>query len=98
MAPPLSSTSFTSLWSFLGISKTSIQTTQKDEWLVYKFELPLEMSGNPIVWWTSNKAKYPKLYRIAVKFLSAQATEVLCERTPSISGNIWADLRDRSSP
>ena len=58
----------------------------------------LKISANPIRWWADRKAKMPKLYKIAMRTLSAQASEVASERAFSSAGNIHTDLKKSMSP
>lgn len=57
-------------------------------------EPELDLSVDPLLWWKSKRMMYPTFFRLAMKVLSAQATEVPCERVFSSAGNIiFSDLR-----
>ena len=51
--------------------------------------------GNPFIWRSENKARFPGLARIAQRYLSATATSVPSERLFSSVGSIYSDHRNR---
>jgi hypothetical protein len=71
---------------------------QSDELLAYKMEITPEYEVNPLQWWHERKHKLPKLFALAMRVLSAQATEVPCERLFSSAGNIFTVSRQSMLP
>lgn len=50
-----------------------------------------------IMYWKTNKVKFPRLYRIAITVMPIQASSVACERTFSSAGLIDTPRRNRLS-
>jgi len=49
--------------------------------------------GNPLVWWRDNQKHYPRLARLARKFLCIPATSVPSERAFSVAGHVVNEKR-----
>lgn len=47
----------------------------------------------PILWWATNKGRYPLLSQLAAHYLAIPATSVPCERVFSTAGNVVNDKR-----
>ncbi|XP_058466117.1 zinc finger BED domain-containing protein 4-like [Malaya genurostris] len=58
----------------------------------------LTRSGEPLEWWESRKAVYPRLYDLMKRRLCIPATSVPCERIFSKAGQISTEKRSRLSP
>lgn len=50
---------------------------------------PLERSEDPLVYWTTHKAIYPNLYKLAKEYLATSASSVPCERVFSKAWEIY---------
>ncbi|TWW54507.1 hypothetical protein D4764_0190350 [Takifugu flavidus] len=59
---------------------------------------PLERSQDPLVYWTTNKARYPNLYHLANQYLATPASSVPCERVFSKAGEMVSKKRNRLKP
>ena len=55
-------------------------------------------SGVCFTWWSENKNRYPKLSRLARKYLSSPPTSVPSERVFSSAGYIYCEKRNRLNP
>lgn len=55
--------------------------------------IPLNMSVHE--WWSTNKALYPHLAKLAKRVLVVQATSVSAERVFSLAGDLISDKRSR---
>jgi hypothetical protein len=60
-------------------------------------ELPALEEYDPFAWWATNKAQYPVLHKIAMKYLSIPATSVPSERLFSDANNLVTPQRTRLS-
>ena len=49
----------------------------------------------PFTWWEVNKLRFPKLSKLAAKFLSSPPSSVESERLFSLGGLIYTPLRNR---
>jgi hypothetical protein len=58
-------------------------------------ELPALEEYDPFAWWATNKAQYPTLHKIAIKYLSIPATSVPSERLFSDANNLVTSQRAR---
>ena len=58
-------------------------------------ELPALKEYGPFAWWATNKAQYPILHKIAIKYLSIPATSVPSERLFSDANNLVTSQRTR---
>ncbi|GBC43629.2 zinc finger BED domain-containing protein 4-like [Rhizophagus irregularis DAOM 181602=DAOM 197198] len=58
-------------------------------------ELPALEEYDSFTWWTTNKAQYPILYKMAMKYLSIPATSVPSERLFSDANNLVTFQRTR---
>ena len=72
------------------------------ELLAYHSQPPLHLvsaDGNSttdiLIWWKNEQSKYPRLSKLARRFLSAMSTSVPCERAFSTSG--WIVNKRRTS-
>ena len=68
------------------------------EVFAYRMEKDLDWKANPLIWWRENQKKLPKLYKLAMRTLSAQATEVPSERAFSAAGLLHTKGRRRQLP
>lgn len=69
-----------------------------DEILAYELEPGIDYNQDPLQWWHEKKGKCPRLFALAMRVLSAQATEVPCERLFSGAGRIFSDSRKSMHP
>ncbi len=53
---------------------------------------------DPLVWWRNNEERFPKLSKLARKYLAIPATEVSSERVFSAAGLTLTTLRNRLDP
>uniref|UniRef100_A0A674MKY1 BED-type domain-containing protein n=1 Tax=Takifugu rubripes TaxID=31033 RepID=A0A674MKY1_TAKRU len=53
---------------------------------------------DPLVYWTTNKARYPNLYHLANQYLATPASSLPCERVFSKAGEIVSKKRNRLKP
>jgi hypothetical protein len=74
------------------------QIPAKQEVCHYQQEPKSEIGKDPLIWWNANQGKYPRLYKLAMKTLSAQATEVPSERAFSAAGLMHTKLRRSMLP
>lgn len=58
----------------------------------------IDIETDPLEYWERNKHCFPKLAKIAIKYLSIVATSVPCERIFSCAGNIMDENRNRTKP
>ena len=58
-------------------------------------ELPALEEYDSFAWWATNKAQYPILYKMAMKYLSIPATSVPSERLFSDANNLVTPQRTR---
>ncbi|QQP35181.1 Uncharacterized protein FKW44_023335 [Caligus rogercresseyi] len=73
------------------------RATAENELNLYLTEQPVNKYVMPLLWWHSNRMKYPLLSKLAFKYLSVQATSVSSERLFSTAGQILNDRRNRLS-
>ena len=78
----------------------TVSTVEKDEFTKYLHEntLPALEKYDPFEWWRVNKIQYPRLAKLAQKYLSIPATSVPSERLFSDAGNLITQDRNRLSP
>lgn len=57
-----------------------------------------DTNGDPLAWWMKNRARYPRLSRMALDYLSAPATTVDVERVFSQGRLVLSHTRNRLSP
>ena len=86
------------LSSFFGEDYAEPVTTGVDEVLRYTAEPCIPLTSDPLVWWDENRHIYPKLAKLAFKYLCVPATSVPAERVFSAAGLIISRLRSRLSP
>jgi hypothetical protein len=56
---------------------------------------PVESVKNPLKWWVANRHVYPKLYRMALDYLSIPATSTAVERVFSQGRQLLSFTRNR---
>jgi len=74
------------------------QQQQTDEVAGYSREPPADINTNPLAWWKSNGARYPRLAVLALKYLGIPATSVPSERIFSKAGEIVSRRRASLKP
>lgn len=74
-------------------SEVEIDKTPENEIDNYLKGLPIAMNEDPLHWWYSNQNFYPRLSKLAQRYLSVQATSVPSERVFSRGGSIVSDNR-----
>lgn len=60
----------------------------------YLKEIPINKSSNILLWWKNNSIRYPKLSKLAKKYLCIPATSTPSERVFSSAGNIITAKRN----
>lgn len=63
----------------------------------YNDDILLELQSDPLAYWASREAAYPRLSKMAKKYLCVPATSVPSERIFSKAGLVVADRRNRLS-
>lgn len=64
----------------------------------FRFEqVELTEFDNVMKWWEGNKGAYPRLARLARKYLAIQATSIASERIFSTGGRVFAPRRGVAS-
>lgn len=71
-----------------------VEDIEVDEYLG---EPIVDLSINPLDWWSKNENRYKNLIKLAKRYLGIPATEVASERVFSTAGNIITDKRKRLS-
>lgn len=74
------------------------ESTTRDELERYTMEPCIPLNEDPLVWWEEKAKQYPKLTRLARRYLCVPATSVPAERVFSAAGLIVNRLRSRLSP
>ena len=64
----------------------------------YKSEPLLELKGKPLEWWKYHEHSYPKLSRMAKRYLGVVASSVPSERLFSTAGNVVTAKRSALDP
>ena len=65
----------------------------KEELSRYMLEKNIPANENPLNWWRRNRDIYPLMSKLALKYLSIQATSTAAERSFSLLGNILTKKR-----
>ena len=68
------------------------------EFVMYENEREIGRNENPLEWWRSNKSKYPRIGKMAYRYLSIMASSAPSERMFSASGHLTSDRRSRLTP
>lgn len=55
------------------------------------------MNYKPLEWWSANEHRFPRLSRMALQYLGCPATSASAERTFSLAGRLFSDLRQSMS-
>ena len=71
---------------------------QPNEVLLYLQEPTPDINTDPLDWWKSNGARYPRLLNVALKYLGVPATSVPSERIFSKAGEIVSRRRSSFHP
>ena len=71
---------------------------QSDEVQSFIYETGIPYKEDPLAWWFQRKDRWPKLFAVAMRVLSAQATEVPSERLFSGAGRVFTDSRKSMHP
>ena len=58
----------------------------------------IERNESPFFWWKQQQTAFPRVVKLAGRFLSAQASSVVSERLFSEAGNIFNEKRSRLLP
>lgn len=72
--------------------------TINNELQQYLSDKNIERKQSPFVWWSDNKYKFPNVYKLAKRYLSAPASTVVSERLFSTEGLVYEDHRNRLLP
>jgi hypothetical protein len=64
----------------------------------YLRQTNIPRSQSPLLWWRDNQLSFPKVARVARRYLSAPSTSVPSERLFSSAGLIYTDRRNRLLP
>ena len=96
------------MWAFFEDSATSsgsqpasqaaTRLTVNGELDTYLAEPRITNEHDPLAWWRLNKHRFPLLWRLARRYLSAPATSVPSERLFSTAGGVVSDSRNRLTP
>nr|XP_029714017.1 zinc finger BED domain-containing protein 4-like [Aedes albopictus] len=70
----------------------------KNEFEQYQSEKIIERKLSPYAWWSANKYKFPNVYKLAKRYLSAPASTVVSERLFSTEGLVYEQHRNRLLP
>lgn len=70
----------------------------KNEFEQYISEKIVDRKQNPYKWWTENKYKYPHIFKIVLRYLSAPGSTVFSERLFSTEGLVYEQHRNRLLP
>ncbi len=70
----------------------------EDELELYWKEPSIPLNEDPLQWWCVMSRRFPKLYRLACRYLCMPATLVPAKRVFSSAGIIVNRLRSRVSP
>ncbi len=68
------------------------------EFVMYENEKEIGRNENPLEWWRLNKSKYPRISKMAYRYLSIMASSAPSERMFSASGHLTSDKRSRLTP
>lgn len=68
------------------------------EFVMYENERETSRNENPLEWWRLNRSKYPRLAKMAYRYLCIAATSTPSERIFSASGHLTSDKRCRLTP
>ncbi len=74
------------------------ESMNEDELELYWKETSIPLDEDPLRWWCGMSRRFPKLYRLACRYLCVPATSVPAERVFSSAGIIVNRLRSRLSP
>ena len=58
----------------------------------------LKLMANPLNWWQIHENEFPRISRLAKKYLCIPASSATSERTFSKSGQLISKLRSRLNP
>jgi hypothetical protein len=88
--------------SFLANFVKSVSAAHSDEVAYYRALPPLPMLSDsmdrfsdPLAWWKANENTFPKLSKIALRYLSIPASSATVERIFSRAGNVMTPKRTR---
>jgi hypothetical protein len=73
-------------------------TDADDEMVRYQCSPRVSSTANPLQWWKDNHQLYPRIARLAKKYLCVPATSVPSERTFSSASNVDTKHRSRLDP
>lgn len=75
--------------------KSSFINTSREELSLYLKQNILKLNENPLTEWENTKSVYPKLFKLAMKYLLIPATSVPSERLFSKAGDTISKTRNR---
>ena len=73
----------------------SLSKITEEEVMSYRLTGCIPVDENPLAWWRSNEYKYPRIAKLARRYLAVPGTSVPSERVFSTAGDIVTASRSR---